>query len=141
MDFNSNSYILFSIDPQRPGDKARLMTEYRGALPQCLTFWYHMYGSGVGTLKVFTQTSGIQPRKIGQDLFTQSGNKGDKWKVAHVTLPRALFAQVISYCFTDTGFAFSPSPAFHWGCLLFTVSCSIDIYHDFFKDSNTCFTA
>lgn len=56
-----------------------------------------MYGTGVGTLRVYAQSSGIRPRKIGNDLFTQSGNKGDKWKVAHVTLPRAIRAQVCGY--------------------------------------------
>ena len=37
---------------------------------QCMTFYYHMYGSGMGTLEV----------KIdGNTLFSKSGNQGNQW--------------------------------------------------------------
>ena len=67
---------------------------YRGRRSKCLTFWYHMYGSGVGTLKAYSRVAGVSQRKIGADLFNQTGNKGDMWKIAQVTLPRALRFQV-----------------------------------------------
>ena len=53
-----------------------------------------MYGSGVGTLKAYSRVAGVSQRKIGADLFNQTGNKGDMWKIAQVTLPRALRFQV-----------------------------------------------
>uniref|UniRef100_A0A3Q3KJW2 MAM domain-containing protein n=2 Tax=Mastacembelus armatus TaxID=205130 RepID=A0A3Q3KJW2_9TELE len=54
----------------------------------CLTFWYHMYGSHVGTLRVY-----INDRKIhtsgneeGILKWIETGNKGDKWQEASVSV-------------------------------------------------------
>ena len=41
----------------------------------CLSFYYHMYGSGMGTLKVQTQTGSENP----VTLWMMSGNQGTKW--------------------------------------------------------------
>uniref|UniRef100_A0A3Q1GLC6 Si:ch211-106h4.4 n=1 Tax=Acanthochromis polyacanthus TaxID=80966 RepID=A0A3Q1GLC6_9TELE len=38
----------------------------------CLTFWYHMYGDHIGTLKLYIND------------WTEAGNKGDKWQEASV---------------------------------------------------------
>lgn len=87
-------FCLF-LAPRVFGEVARLITpEYRALQPQCLTFWYHMYGGGVGTLKVYSQQSRGVKRKIGSDLFNQTGDMGDKWRIAQVTLPRAVRAEV-----------------------------------------------
>uniref|UniRef100_A0A8C9XNZ5 MAM domain containing 2a n=1 Tax=Sander lucioperca TaxID=283035 RepID=A0A8C9XNZ5_SANLU len=50
-------YIEASL--MRPGHKARLLTsDLRGASsPQCLIFYYHMYGSGTGILTVLLRRS------------------------------------------------------------------------------------
>ncbi|XP_051809884.1 MAM and LDL-receptor class A domain-containing protein 1 [Acanthochromis polyacanthus] len=52
----------------------------------CLTFWYHMYGDHIGTLKLY-----INDRKMHADgtedglvQWTEAGNKGDKWQEASV---------------------------------------------------------
>ncbi|XP_074507832.1 MAM and LDL-receptor class A domain-containing protein 1 [Sebastes fasciatus] len=54
----------------------------------CLTFWYHMYGNHVGTLKVY-----INDRKMhtggteeGALKWIETGNKGDKWQEASVSV-------------------------------------------------------
>ena len=39
----------------------------------CITFYYHMYGSGMGNLTVNVN---------GRVLFRKSGNQGDRWIVA-----------------------------------------------------------
>jgi hypothetical protein len=40
--------------PRRPGQKARLLTPQYPVVqsPQCLTFYYHMYGGNIGSLNV-----------------------------------------------------------------------------------------
>ncbi|XP_075339459.1 MAM and LDL-receptor class A domain-containing protein 1 [Odontesthes bonariensis] len=54
----------------------------------CLTFWYHMFGNHVGTLKVY-----INDRKIhaggdeeGLLKWIETGNKGDQWQQARVSI-------------------------------------------------------
>jgi len=52
-----------------------------------------MYGSHIGSLRVWAQTT-PSARQIGGDLFNRTGDQGDVWRVAHITLPRAIRAEV-----------------------------------------------
>ena len=56
---------------QWAGNKARLEIPIAGnGFLACLQFWYHMYGSGMGSLTVF----------IGNAIvFKASGNHGNHW--------------------------------------------------------------
>lgn len=59
--------------------KARLASgSYVGTDGQgmCLSFYYHMYGSSIGTLKVIFQTVRYHPR---EDIVTLSGDNGNIW--------------------------------------------------------------
>uniref|UniRef100_A0A3Q3FG89 MAM domain-containing protein n=1 Tax=Labrus bergylta TaxID=56723 RepID=A0A3Q3FG89_9LABR len=53
----------------------------------CLSFWYHMYGNHVGTLRVYindnTHTGGNEE---GTLIWIEAGNKGDKWNEARVSI-------------------------------------------------------
>ena len=66
--------------PRKPGDKARLISEEFppvGLLPRCVTFWYHMYGNTVGTLRLISKTGpGNQSETV---IWELSGNFGDVW--------------------------------------------------------------
>ena len=45
--------------PRRLGDKARLISQMFKNVPtqgKCVKFWYHMYGSDIGTLNVLWKT-------------------------------------------------------------------------------------
>ena len=57
--------------PRQPGDNAKLVIErlVRGIV--CLKFFYHMYGSHMGTLNVFSGN---------KTIFTKSGDQGNVWK-------------------------------------------------------------
>ena len=58
------------------GDNAKLNSpklQFGGST--CLTFFYHMYGSTIGTLNVIIN---------GNNVFTASGNKGNIWLRAAV---------------------------------------------------------
>ncbi|CAC5389522.1 unnamed protein product [Mytilus coruscus] len=50
---------------------------------QCLTFWYHMYGKHINTLKVFQRNS-ENNRYV--ELWSKSDNQGNKWYFQSVTL-------------------------------------------------------
>ena len=60
------------------GDNAKLQLAVpRSKFPSCLTFYYHMYGSSMGTLNVYNKNVKI---------FTKSGNQGNVWKKVTTTL-------------------------------------------------------
>lgn len=68
--------------PRRRNDKARLVgTSQTATNGQCLEFWYHMYGRTIGSLKVYRRRS-----TLGTALWSKSGNHGNQWLVAHVTI-------------------------------------------------------
>lgn len=69
----------------RPGQRARLMTsDLRGSSsPQCLIFYYHMYGSGTGILSVLLHRNG----GVGQRdalLWRRRGEQSISWMRAMV---------------------------------------------------------
>jgi len=60
--------------PQSAGDNAKLqlvVPRSLGNSTSCLAFFFHMYGSGMGTLNVFSGDTII---------FTVSGEHGDHWR-------------------------------------------------------------
>lgn len=64
--------------PRKPGDYARLETPAFDATDgngQCLVFWYHMYGSGIGRLNIYIKRG----KKLGSPAWTTSGNQGNRW--------------------------------------------------------------
>ncbi|XP_033753484.1 MAM and LDL-receptor class A domain-containing protein 1-like [Pecten maximus] len=50
----------------------------------CLRFWYHMYGSGIGSLNIYTQNTGASTKTL---KWTLSNNQGNVWKQATVSVP------------------------------------------------------
>ncbi|XP_077864149.1 MAM and LDL-receptor class A domain-containing protein 1-like [Saccoglossus kowalevskii] len=48
--------------------------------PKCLTFWYHMYGSSLGSLSVLLDTG----QMIHESIWSRSGNVGSNWNYAQV---------------------------------------------------------
>lgn len=67
----------------RPGHKARLLTsDLRGSsFPQCLIFYFHMYGSGSGILSVLLREGS---RKRDSLLWRRRGEQGIGWMRAMV---------------------------------------------------------
>ena len=67
----------------RPGHRARLLTsDLRGSSsPQCLVFYFHMYGSGSGILSVLLRLSG---RRRDSLLWRRRGEQGIGWMRAAV---------------------------------------------------------
>ncbi|XP_022790685.1 uncharacterized protein LOC111330143 [Stylophora pistillata] len=64
------------------GDKAQLVSRtFPATTGRCMTFWYHMYGSGMGELNVYVNITGTKLK-----VWSMSGDQGDEWKMARVTL-------------------------------------------------------
>ncbi|XP_071486324.1 MAM and LDL-receptor class A domain-containing protein 1-like [Diadema antillarum] len=59
-----------------PGDNAILVSEHFDPAPAaCLSFWYHMYGTGVGELNIYvTDNTNSQAQ-----VWTKSGDQGNVW--------------------------------------------------------------
>uniref|UniRef100_A0A3Q3K2K1 MAM domain-containing protein n=1 Tax=Monopterus albus TaxID=43700 RepID=A0A3Q3K2K1_MONAL len=76
-------YIFIkSSPPSVKGNMAQLKSPLlppAGEKGYCLTFWYHMFGATVGSLRILLQT-----------VWQQSGNQGDEWLLvqSHVTLQK-----------------------------------------------------
>ncbi|XP_067330349.1 MAM and LDL-receptor class A domain-containing protein 2 [Channa argus] len=83
-------YLYVDSSVGKWGDMSFLVSDvfHPSTRGHCLKFWYHMYGSHVGTLRVH-----INDRKMhtggseeGILKWIESGNKGDKWQEASVSI-------------------------------------------------------
>ena len=76
-------YIYIEVTSKTDYSKARLVSPViRDPGDTCrLQFWYHMRGSAIGTLTVYTKrsTNGMLDR-----IWSRSGNQGDLWTQAEV---------------------------------------------------------
>lgn len=57
--------------PRQSGDNAKLVFKRSVSGMLCLKFFYHMYGSTMGTLNVYSGS---------KKIFTKSGDQGNKWE-------------------------------------------------------------
>ena len=76
------SYMYIEASGRSEGDKARLISPTLLG-PQCMTFFYNMFGFTMGSLVIYIRdTSG------GNESITwvQSGNKGLAWKEEHLSI-------------------------------------------------------
>lgn len=84
--------------PRQPGDSATLNAPQLPFSGQtCVTFFYHMYGAAIGNLSV---------RLNGREVFSASGNKGNVWLKASLSLNlnrgytvRNIYGRVKTSCF------------------------------------------
>ena len=61
--------------PARTNDIARLISaEMPASEKRCMSFWYHMYGSSMGSLRVFKTENGVETL-----LWEKSGDQGNQW--------------------------------------------------------------
>ncbi|XP_076601667.1 MAM and LDL-receptor class A domain-containing protein 1-like [Chaetodon auriga] len=92
VDHTTNSahgyYLYVDSSVGESGDSSFLISDVfqpstRG---HCLTFWYHMYGSHVGALRVYVNDRKMHSggNEEGTLKWVETGNKGDKWQEATV---------------------------------------------------------
>ncbi|XP_034192105.2 MAM and LDL-receptor class A domain-containing protein 1 isoform X1 [Osmia lignaria lignaria] len=82
------AYIDSSF-PRRPGDRARLISASFPApsadTPMCMHFWFHMFGSGIGVLKLFLRNFRSLDTPL-REIWSLNGNAGNTWFVAQITI-------------------------------------------------------
>ena len=66
-------------------------------MPLCLKFAIHMYGNGVGSLRVLIRYSGGEEQIPDQLLWEMLGESGNNWHVAQVPIS----SPVLSYQVTN----------------------------------------
>lgn len=76
-----------SSSPRRPGDLAVLQS---GMFPptqstMCFSFWYHMFGNTIGTLRVLLQKSG----RNATSIWELTGNQASTWAQGQVPVSSA----------------------------------------------------
>ncbi|XP_062571982.1 uncharacterized protein LOC134233928 isoform X2 [Saccostrea cucullata] len=83
---NPGGYYLFlESSDQRKGDKAVLVSsDFFNTQPQCLTFWYHMFGRDTASLRVILQGSS------NSTIWTKSGDQGNSWQRAVIEIPTSV---------------------------------------------------
>ncbi|KAL8164986.1 UNVERIFIED_CONTAM: Asparagine-rich protein (ARP protein) [Gekko kuhli] len=84
------NFIYSQADENQKGKVARLISPIVN--PQnsahCMTFWYHMSGPHVGTLRIKLRYP--SPEEYDQVLLTLSGNQGNCWKEGRVLLHKSV---------------------------------------------------
>ena len=92
-----------SSSPQKKGDTARLIGPTQKATSgKCLQFYYHMFGANMGTLNVYLKRNG----RLYSSIWTTSGNQGDRWRAAQVTLSSPTDYQVSGRRINSTQYHF-----------------------------------
>ena len=86
--------------PRKVGQKARISKRYTGLMTggSCLSFWYHMYGSQIGSLNVYVKNSSATA--LGIAKWNISGQQGNVWKNASITI----YGNSLTVCIDPTTF-------------------------------------
>uniref|UniRef100_A0A3B3DF11 MAM domain containing glycosylphosphatidylinositol anchor 2 n=1 Tax=Oryzias melastigma TaxID=30732 RepID=A0A3B3DF11_ORYME len=90
--------------PRKEGDQARLISPFFNVAPKnpygitnppayCFSFFYHMYGKHIGTLNAFLKQKGLTTSEA--PVWSLSGNQGDRWRQAKVSIHPTSSFQVI----------------------------------------------
>uniref|UniRef100_A0A674I0T4 Neuropilin n=1 Tax=Terrapene triunguis TaxID=2587831 RepID=A0A674I0T4_9SAUR len=84
------NFIYSQADENQKGKVARLLSPviYSQNSAHCMTFWYHMSGPHVGTLKIKLRYQ--KPDEYDQVLWILSGHQGNCWKEGRVLLHKSV---------------------------------------------------
>ncbi|XP_038611523.1 neuropilin-1 isoform X5 [Tachyglossus aculeatus] len=84
------NFIYSQADENQKGKVARLLSPvvYSQSSAHCMTFWYHMSGSHVGTLRVKLRYQ--TPDEYDQVLWTANGHQGNHWLEGRVLLHKSV---------------------------------------------------
>ena len=78
--FEGQYVFIEASHPKRTNDEAKLVSKLMGGV-YCMSFFYHMYGAGIGELKVVVN-DGIENRVA----FDKRGPQGRGWNGVNATV-------------------------------------------------------
>ncbi|XP_070451233.1 apical endosomal glycoprotein isoform X4 [Equus przewalskii] len=80
--------LLDPTDPPARGPGAQLLTQPQvpAGSRECLSFWYHLHGPQIGTLRLVMRRDG----EVDTHLWSRSGTHGNRWHEAWATLHHQL---------------------------------------------------
>ena len=79
-------YVEASI-PAQEGNKAWFLSDqFPATAGRCLSFWYHMYGSSIGTLNVYI----VDKDNKSTLVWSKSGDQGNHWNETKLMLESKL---------------------------------------------------
>ena len=88
-------YMYVEASSHRRGQKAQLISPSQPSTAgACLRFWYHMYGSTMGTFNLYLRQGG----QITNTIFSMSGNQGNRWIQAELTVKSPSSSWQVSWC-------------------------------------------
>ncbi|KAK7455959.1 hypothetical protein BaRGS_00039407 [Batillaria attramentaria] len=97
-------YVEASNLPERDANAVLLSPAITSnASRSCLTFWYNMYGSDVGSLTLFTTTANSTNLSDLQAQWSKSGDQGPEWKEATVPLDTSVERKLVFEAFYPSG--------------------------------------
>lgn len=84
-------FLFIEASQRRHGENAEILSDWLEPNETvCLQFWYHMQGSHVGNLSVFTSTNTTE-----RLAWVQRGEQGDVWISGQATLNEVVRFRVI----------------------------------------------
>ncbi|KAK6307644.1 hypothetical protein J4Q44_G00227920 [Coregonus suidteri] len=112
---NKEGYYMY-IEASRPrvaGDNARLLSPLynvtaargpkgSGRLPYCVSFFYHMKGKHIGSLKVWLRVKSIA--SVDTLIWTLDGNQGPDWNQANIIVNPSGPFQVMFQAIRGSGY-------------------------------------
>lgn len=70
-----------------------------------IRFCYHMYGSNMGTLNVYTRnTNDAKPDQTQKKIFSETGDHGDKWFCKFLKIPNTVQYSIVFESVRGNGF-------------------------------------
>ncbi|OXU26669.1 hypothetical protein TSAR_014496 [Trichomalopsis sarcophagae] len=84
---NDGYYLYIEASGRLVNDTARILSPlYNASLTEsgCFSFWYHMYGTTIGSLNVYLKPEVEETPKL---MWTKSGNQGNQWLRGLFELP------------------------------------------------------
>lgn len=89
----SGYYIYIETSsPRRVNDTARIISQPINVnTTMCLSFWYHMYGTSVRTLNVYTKVGG----SLSPPVWSRTGTRSNKWYQASVDVQSSRSYQIV----------------------------------------------
>ena len=82
--YRTGHYLYIEASsPAQAGYQALLISKKFDSIPQCMTFWYSMFGIAMGTLNVYLEDASNNQRQL---LWGKTGDQGNEWHEQKATL-------------------------------------------------------